>query len=149
MAGAFWTATHGGMMRVNITFRHMQGTDAIKEHVTKKVERARKYLQGPVEANVRMSVELHLHQRDVTISAAGRTFKGAEETEDMYTSVDKVMDKVERQIRKVKGRDRARKGPGSSSARDAVEQLGEGRLGIPSVDEGDVLGTEEEDRETS
>ena len=42
-------------MRVNITFRHMEGTDAIKEHVTRKVERARKYLQGPCEANVVMS----------------------------------------------------------------------------------------------
>jgi putative sigma-54 modulation protein len=108
----------------------MQGTDAIKEHVTKKVERARKFLQGPVEANVVMSVERHLHQCDVTISSAGHTFKGAEETEDMYTSVDKVMDKIERQIRKVKGREQARKGPGSSSARDAVEQLEEGRLGV-------------------
>jgi putative sigma-54 modulation protein len=118
------------MMRVNITFRRMEGTEAIKEHVTRKVERVRKYLQGPTEANVVMSVERHLHRCDVSISAAGWTFKGAEETEDMYTSVDKVMDKVERQIRKMKGREQDRKGPGASSARDAVEQLEQGELGV-------------------
>jgi putative sigma-54 modulation protein len=117
-------------MRVNITFRKMEGPDAIKEHVTKKVGRVRKYLQGPVEANVVMSVERHLHQCDVTITAAGWTFKGAEETEDMYTSVDKVMDKIERQIRRRKGQEQARKSPGSSSTRDALEQLEGGRLGV-------------------
>ncbi len=119
-------------MRVNITFRHMEGTDAIKEHVNRKAARVRKYLQGPVEANVVMSVERHLHQCDVTISAAGWTFKGAEETEDMYTSVDKVMDKIERQIRRVKGREQARKSPGNSSTRQAVERVEEGRLGVGS-----------------
>ncbi len=134
-------------MRVNITFRHMQGTDAIKEHVIRKVERARKYLQGPVEANVVLSVERHLHQCDVTISAAGWTFKGAEETEDMYTSVDKVMDKVERQIRRVKGREQARKGPGSSSAREAVEQLEEGRLGVGVPNQDIEVSTTEVERE--
>lgn len=97
-------------MRVNITFRHMEGTDAIKEHVTKKVERARKFLQGPCEANVVMSVERHLHRCDVTVTAGRLAFKGAEETEDMYTSVDKVMDKIERQIRRSKEREQDRKG---------------------------------------
>ena len=118
-------------MRVNITFRHMEGTDAIKEHVSKKVERVRKYLQGPVEAHVVMAVERHLHRCDVTIQASGWTFNAVEETEDMYTSVDKVMDKIERQIRKAKGRDQARKGPGSESAREAVEALEMGELGMP------------------
>lgn len=112
-------------MRVNITFRHMEGTEAIKDHVTRKVERARKYLQGPCEANVVMSVERHLHRCDVTITAAGWTFKGAEETEDMYTSVDKVMDKVERQIRRMKGREQNRKGTGSESIRQDVDVLGD------------------------
>lgn len=124
-------------MRVNITFRHMEGTEAIKEHVTRKVERVRKYLQGPYEANVVMSVERHLHRCDVTISASGWTFKGAEETEDMYTSVDKVMDKVERQIRKVKGREQARKGPGSESTREAISQLEQGSLGVHQPDQED------------
>ena len=125
-------------MRVNITFRHMEGTDAIKEHVTRKVERARKYLQGPCEANVVMSVERHLHRCDVTISAAGWTFKGAEETEDMYTSVDKVMDKIERQIRKMKGREQARKGPGAESTREAMGQIEQGELLAETTEEGNI-----------
>ncbi len=135
-------------MRVNITFRHMEGTDAIKEHVTRKVERARKYLQGPCEANVVMSVERHLHRCDVTINAAGWTFKGAEETEDMYTSVDKVMDKVERQIRKMKGREQARKGPGSESTREAMGQIEPGDLGTADSQDESSASVEEESGES-
>jgi putative sigma-54 modulation protein len=67
-----------------------------------------------------MSVERHLHRCDVTITASGWTFKGVEETEDMYTSVDKVMDKIERQIRRMKGREQDRKGTGSESIREGV-----------------------------
>jgi len=134
-------------MRVNITFRHMEGTDAIKDHVTRKVERARKYLQGPCEANVVMSVERHLHRCDVTITAAGWTFKGAEETEDMYTSVDKVMDKVERQIRRMKGRELDRKGTGSESIREAVDVMGGGEAGGEAAAIGDAESLKAEEAE--
>ena len=43
----------------------------------------------------------------VTINANGHAYKGHEETDDMYTSIDKAMEKVERQIDKTKGRIRA------------------------------------------
>jgi putative sigma-54 modulation protein len=94
-------------MQISMTFRHMEATDAMKAMVEEKLARAKKYIQGPIEANVVLSVERYLHACDVTISAGGQTYKGHEETDDMYTSVDKVMDKIERQIDKTKGRARA------------------------------------------
>jgi putative sigma-54 modulation protein len=94
-------------MQISMTFRHMEPTDAMKEMVREKVARAKKYIQGPIEANVVLSVERYLHSCDVTINASGQTYKGREETDDMYTSIDKVMDKIERQIDKTKGRARA------------------------------------------
>ena len=94
-------------MQISMTFRHMDATDAIKQLVEDKVTRVKKYLRGPIEANVVLSVERYLQACDVTISSGGRTYKGHEETDDMYTSIDKVMDKIERQIDKSKGRARA------------------------------------------
>jgi putative sigma-54 modulation protein len=85
----------------------MDATDAIKELITEKVNKVKKYIQGPIEANVVLSVERYLQSCDVTISAGGNTYKGHEETDDMYASIDKVMDKIERQIDKSKGRARA------------------------------------------
>lgn len=99
-------------MQISITFRHMDASDAMKELVTEKVARVKKYLQGPIEASVVLSVEKYLHACDVTIQMGGHIYKGHEETDDMYTSIDKVMDKIERQIDKSKGRARAnRSGP--------------------------------------
>ena len=94
-------------MQISMTFRHMEPTDAMKELITEKVGKVKKYLRGPVEANVVLSVERYLQACDITISVGGRTYKGHEETDDMYTSLDKVMDKIERQIDKSKGRARA------------------------------------------
>ncbi len=94
-------------MQISMTFRHLEPTDAMKELVEEKVARVKKYIQGPIEASVVLSVERYLHACDVTISASGDTYKGREESDDMYTSIDRVMDKIERQIDKTKGRKRA------------------------------------------
>jgi len=94
-------------MQISMTFRHMDATDAMKELVEEKVSRVKKFIQGPIEASVVLSVDRYLHACDVTITASGHTYKGREETDDMYTSIDRVMDKIERQIDKNKGRIRA------------------------------------------
>lgn len=94
-------------MNISMTFRHMEPTDAMKELVEDKVSKVKKYIRGPVEANVVLSVERYLHACDVTISAGGATYKGHEESDDMYTSIDRAIDKIERQIDKTKGRRRA------------------------------------------
>ena len=94
-------------MQISMTFRHMEPSDAMKDLVEDKVSRVKKYLQGPMEASVVLSVERYLQACDITISSNGRTYKGREETDDMYTSIDRAMDKIERQIDKSKGRARA------------------------------------------
>jgi len=94
-------------MQISMTFRHMDPSDAMKELVEDKVTRVRKYLQGPIDAAVVLSMERYLHVCDVTISSGGQTYKGREESDDMYTSIDRVMDKIERQIDRVKGRYRS------------------------------------------
>jgi putative sigma-54 modulation protein len=99
-------------MQISMTFRHMDPTDAMKDLIKDKVEKVKKYLRGPVEASVVLSIERYLQVCDITINANGRAYKGHEETDDMYTSIDKVMEKIERQIDRRKGRARA----GRSSA---------------------------------
>ncbi len=94
-------------MQISMTFRHMDPSDAMKELVEDKVTKVKKYLQGPIDANVVLSMERYLHVCDVTISSGGQTFKGREESDDMYTSIDRVMEKIERQIDRVKGRYRS------------------------------------------
>ncbi len=94
-------------MQISMTFRHMDPNDAMKQMIEEKVGKVKKYLSEPIEANIVLSVERYLQVCDLTINAGSKTYKGHEESDDMYTSVDKVMDKIERQIDKSKGRARA------------------------------------------
>lgn len=89
-------------MQVLITGRHMEMTEALQDYVKSKVEHVGKYLENIKEADVILSVEKYRHSAEVTIKANGITINGEEETADMYSSIDLVMEKIERQVKKYK-----------------------------------------------
>ncbi len=98
-------------MQITTTFRHMDSSDGIKDIVQEKVSKLKTYIQGHFEASVVLSAERHLHECDIKISTQwGQTYKGNEKHEDVYTAIARVMDKIERQAEKDKGRMRAHRG---------------------------------------
>jgi putative sigma-54 modulation protein len=98
-------------MQFSVTFRHMEATDAIKEYAREKVERIKKYFPDPIMAHVVFSTERgYQHVADVNIQLHnGLAIKGRETTEDMYSSIDLVMAKIERQVRRYKEKIRGHK----------------------------------------
>lgn len=98
-------------MQLSVTFRHMEPTDAIKDYAKDKVERIKKYFPDPIAAHVVLSTERsYQHVADVNIQLHnGISLKGREITEDMYSSIDLVMAKIERQVRRYKERIRGHK----------------------------------------
>ncbi len=91
-------------MRVSVTFRHMDNSDALKKYAEDKIGRLNKYVYSPVDASVVLSVEKHRQIAEVVINAERMTIKGREATENMYSSIDMVMEKIEKQIKKHKER---------------------------------------------
>ncbi len=91
-------------MHITVTFRHLDASDALKEHTEEKSERLRKYLVEPIEIHWVLSVEKFRHIADVTIVAGGVSLKAQEETEDMYSAIDLASSKIEKQVRKYKER---------------------------------------------
>jgi len=89
-------------MRVNFTFRNLDSSEGIKNYATEKIGRIQKYLRAPIDAEITLSMARHLHCIDVSISADGRRYAGHEESEDMYASIDMVIDKIDRQVRDAK-----------------------------------------------
>ncbi|MDP2682841.1 MAG: ribosome-associated translation inhibitor RaiA [Deltaproteobacteria bacterium] len=89
-------------MHVTVMFRHIDSSDALRNYAADKIERVKKYLIEPIEAHWVLSVEKFRHIADVTIVANGVTIKGEEQTEDLYSAIDKVMDKIEKQVRRYK-----------------------------------------------
>jgi len=87
-------------MEISVTFRHMQPTESLRTYAEEKVSKIKKYLDFPLEAHVVLSVEKFRHIADVTLSINGTWIKGIEETDDMYSAIDQVMDKLEKQVKK-------------------------------------------------
>ncbi|MFH1727103.1 MAG: ribosome-associated translation inhibitor RaiA [Pseudomonadota bacterium] len=89
-------------MNINVTFRHMETTEALRQYATDKIEKVQKYLDKAISANIVLSVEKFNHIADVTITTKGTTIKVTESTNDMYASIDAVVDKIERKLKKYK-----------------------------------------------
>ena len=116
-------------MQLSITFRHMDASDAVKEYAREKVERIRKYFPDPIKGHVVFSCDRGYHNvADVQITLHnGIVIKGVEATEDMYSSIDLVMAKIERQVRRYKERIRDHKpsaGPLRFMRHRVVEEQG-------------------------
>jgi putative sigma-54 modulation protein len=87
-------------MQIQVTFRHVQPSEAVKEYAKEKVGKLQKYLDGPVEAHVKLAVEKHRHEADVTLVASGLKIHGRETTGDLFSSLDLVLDKLEKQVKR-------------------------------------------------
>jgi putative sigma-54 modulation protein len=92
-------------MQFSVTFRHMEPTDALKSYAKERMDRIRKYLPDPIACHVVFSTERHNHRIDVNFQLHnGLSIAGHETTENMYSSIDLVIAKIERQVRKYKGK---------------------------------------------
>ena len=92
-------------MQFAVTFRHMEPTDALKAYARERMERVRKYLPDPISCHVVLSTERHNHRIDVAFQLHnGLSIAGHEITENMYSSIDLCIAKIERQVRKYKGK---------------------------------------------
>ena len=99
-------------MQLHVTFRHMDATDALKEYAQDKMDKIRKYFPDPIKAHVVLSVDRgYDHTAEVTITLHnGIVIRGEETTENMYSSLDLVSAKIERQTRRYKEKIQKHKG---------------------------------------
>lgn len=98
-------------MQVNITYRNMFATDALRSHVEQKLAHmVSKYLDKVTEVHVTLSLERYLHHADINLHAGTFHVRGKEKSEDMYASIDMAVDKIERQLKKYKERIKSHKG---------------------------------------
>ncbi len=92
-------------MQFSVTFRHMEATEALKDYAKERMKRIKKYFPDPIACHVVMSTERYNHRVDVNLQLHnGLQVAGHETTENMYSSIDLVVAKIERQVRRYKGK---------------------------------------------
>jgi len=92
-------------MRIIVSGKNMDITDALRDIAESKLERIDKLFGTEVDAQVTMSVEKNRQIVEITIPLKNGVILRAEEsTNDMYTSIDKSVDKLHKQLEKQKTR---------------------------------------------
>lgn len=91
-------------MNLIVKGRNIDVTPALKEYVEKKIAKVIKQFKVVDEVVAVLKVEKNDHTVEITIPAKGILLRAQETTKDMYSSVDLVSEKIERQIHKYKTR---------------------------------------------
>jgi len=87
-----------------MTGRHVELTDALKDYTTEKLQHLKHSFDHVVDVHVVLSVEKFRQRCEVNIQANRITIHGSDETEDMYASIDGVVDKLNRQLKRYRAK---------------------------------------------
>lgn len=128
-------------MLVTVKGKNVEVTDALRSYAEKKVQRLEKYFKEIKEAQVTQSVQRNWHIVEVQLEGDGVLLRGEERSDDMYASIDLVVEKLERRVKKFKGKligKSTEEGPKEKEAqRDQIvaEAIGVESLEAPTEEE--------------
>jgi len=96
-------------VEVSIFARNMEVTPRLSEYVEQKVGKLDRYLPWIDDARIDLTVEntrsaAHSQVAQLTVRAHGTILRAEERTQDMFASIDAVLDKMYRQIARYKGK---------------------------------------------
>ena len=109
-------------MQTSVRFKNLNSSDTLKSYVQNKLDRFDRLLDNPAEANVVLSVEKFRHMAEINIIGDRLTINGKEETIDMYSAIDMVLDKLEKQIKKSKEKIRERRSGAKARNKDMLAE---------------------------
>lgn len=91
-------------MNINVRGKNIEATPALVDYAHKKIGKLDKHFDKTTDVQVVLSVIREEHIVEVTMNLNGLILRGEESTGDMYASIDMVVDKLERQVKKYKTR---------------------------------------------
>ncbi len=109
-------------MQTSVTFKNLEPSETLKSYVSDKLDRFDKFLDNPAEASVVLSVEKFRHIAEINIIGDRLRINGKEETNDMYSAIDMVLDKLQKQIKKSKQKTRERRSAGKARVADIISE---------------------------
>lgn len=89
-------------MQINISGRHVEVTESMREYVTSKVERLTHHHDRITSTNVIVSVDKLIQKAEATIHVSGKDVFAEATNEDLYAAIDALVDKLDRQLIKHK-----------------------------------------------
>ena len=91
-------------MNVQVSGHHVEVTQPIRDYVLSKLERVQRHFDQVIEINVILSVQKLRKKAEISVHMPGKDIHVESDDADMYAAIDLMMDKVDRQIIKHKGK---------------------------------------------
>ena len=91
-------------MQIDITGHHVDVTPALRAYTTEKMQKIARHFDQVKSIHVILNVEKLEQHAEATVNAAGRTLFATQTATDMYASIDGLVDKLDRQVRRYKDR---------------------------------------------
>jgi putative sigma-54 modulation protein len=89
-------------MNVNITSKNLKASDYLLDLIESKLQKLDKYFKGNIDAHVTLSLEKGRQGIEATINARGIMFRAEDNSTDIYSGIDKVVDRLANQMSKYK-----------------------------------------------
>lgn len=89
-------------MNILVNGRHLEITPALKNYAEEKIKKFERYSSDITEAIVTLSVEKYRHKAEVQLKANGMLIQAESVTGEIYSAIDEVSEKLDRQIKKYK-----------------------------------------------
>jgi putative sigma-54 modulation protein len=94
---------------VAVTFRHVEPTEAIRAYAVRKLSHLARFLKRPCLIHLTLTVDKYRHRGEVTLKSGNLAVAAQEETKDLYSVIDLLADKVERQLKNHRGKTSAKR----------------------------------------
>ena len=89
-------------MQLSISGHHLDITDAIKQHSEEKLAKIKHHFDHVININMILGIEKDMQIAEATIHVSGADLFAKAESNNMYTSIDQMVNKLDAQIRKHK-----------------------------------------------
>lgn len=89
-------------MQITVTGHHVDVTDALRGYVETKFERLERHFDNVVDVHVVLTVEKLDHKAEATLLLSGARIHADAAESDMYAALDRLVDKLDRQVVKHK-----------------------------------------------
>lgn len=89
-------------MQINISGHHVEITPALRDYAEEKIKRLERHFDQITRSDITLTVEKLRQRAECNVHVSGSDLHASAEDENMYTAIDNLSDKLDRQLLKHK-----------------------------------------------
>ena len=97
-------------MNLHLSGHHLEITEAMRNHITSKIDRINRHFDHVIDVNITLSIDKLEQKAEANVHLSGKDIFVESRHEDMYAAIDNLLDKLDRQILKHKEKHQEHRG---------------------------------------